>query len=238
MEAGRRRLEWALGVEPGGPSSNPCVVPRPTDTVAALPTVPGGWLGSGRALGRAAPLGSQGSLLSPHVGAKLCSPVGQRPGGLGRAAAAGWGSCLFPHGAGATPSTPAQPAQEARPLQNTVPAASPGAATHGSRPWSLARQAPLPSHDSAGTAASPPPARCPRAAQLACLLPLAPMHRAEGCARTPSPGQRAQRLDTRPPGLGELLGEMSPGADRTQGHSSLEPTLHQLRPDSCPGLLQ
>lgn len=109
-------------------------------------------------------------------------------------------------------------------------------------PWVQALEpcppGPSPFTDSAGTAASPPPARCPRAAQLACLLPLAPMHRAEGCARTPSPGQRAQRLDTRPPGPGELLGEMSPGADRTQGHSSLEPTLHQLRPDSCPGLLQ
>lgn len=127
-------------------------------------TVLGGWLCGG------GPWAEQ-----HHSGAGGAGSA--RSGGVGSALAAGRGTCLTPRGAGATPSVPARPAREAHPLQNVdpavswaslrprglaAPAAPPGPAAHGSRPWSLATQAPLPSHDSAVAAASPLPARCPR----------------------------------------------------------------------------
>lgn len=145
VEAGWRRLEWALGVEPGSPLSEPPRGPQAHRYSGRPPHVPGGTAGQWPGPGQSSTAWEPGELAQPTRGRAALLACRAETWSLGEAAAAGWGSCLSPHGAGATPSTPAQPAREARPLQNTAPAASLGAATRGSRSWSLACQAPLPS---------------------------------------------------------------------------------------------
>lgn len=175
-----------MGVEPGSPLPEPLRGPQAHRCSGCPPHGPGGPAGQWPGPGQSSTAWEPGELAQPTRGRTALLACRAATWRLGEAAAAGWGSCLSPHGAGATPSTPAQPAREAGPLQNTAPAASPGAATHGSRSWSLAHQVPLPSHDCRDS--SVPTAWCPWAAQLACLLPLVPMHQAEGSARRPARG--------------------------------------------------
>ena len=143
MEETRVGLGGRAGQSPPG---TPTWSPGPQIQRPPSPR-PGGPAGQWPGPGQSSTAWEPGELAQPTRGCAALLACRAETWRLGEAAAAGWGSCLSPHGAGATPSTPAQPAREARPLQNTAPAASPGAAARGSRSWSLARQAPLPSHD-------------------------------------------------------------------------------------------